>query len=66
MGWAGVMATCMCVLLVTVSIDLHHLTLPSSLYRFPDSQPQGGGAGGRAAPPGGDQLGDDGNDDLYS
>ena len=46
--------------------DLHvcHSNV-SSLHRFPDAQPQGG-AGGGAPPPGGDQLGDDGEDDLYS
>ena len=27
---------------------------------------QGGGAGGGSVPPGGDQLGDNGEDDLYS
>ena len=46
--------------------DLHvcHSNV-SSLHRFPDAQPQGG-AGGGAPPSGGDQLGDDGEDDLYS
>ena len=44
--------------------DLCHLN-ESSLHRFPDAQPQGG-AGGGAPPSGGDQLGDDGEDDLYS
>ena len=42
------------------------MVLCSSLHRFPDAQPQGGGAGGGPVPPGGDQLGDDGEDDLYS
>ena len=34
--------------------------------RFPEAQHPQGGAGGGAPPSGGDQLGDDGEDDLYS
>lgn len=49
-----------------VALTMQCFCILTVLCRFPDAQPQGEGAGGGAPPPGGDQLGDDGDDDLYS